>query len=587
MKPSERRQHIMELILQNGTVHLSQLVQLLQVSEGTVRNDLRLLEKQSELIRTHGGAVLGTRPVSSISTQKNRPSEQEHALRAIQSIAKRAASLVEEGDIILLSGSPITQEMARELLPFKSLTVLTNSVQIALTMSRNPTQTVILIGGQLRPERDNLEGHTAIAMLRELRVQKAFLSCDGISSARGFADDDIASGELKMAMLACAQKVIVVTTVDRMGKSALISFANLNRVHHVITTDSAPSETLTALRAAGVQVSICGEFITEIYADPPQGRRWRVGFANLTEKQEFAVSVRQSIERSVNENGTIDLLLADNDAAQDIAVSNAKGLIDAHVDLVIEYQQDEQTNNVLMDLFRSAMVPVIAIDIPLPGATFFGADNYRAGRIAGDAAARWIRERWNGRLDKLVCLEQPESGLVPAARIQGQIDGLRLSIPINPDGIIRLSTRGDLEGSQLAATQALRNIPLGKHVLFVGINAHSALGALAAAETLDRQQYTAVISQNTSGRIRRELERRNPMLIGAVDYFPQNYGHKAVQLAIEILTGRPTPPAVYTDHLLVTSENIHQIYPDDIKDTHDIVSSSKSSSTRTSHSIKV
>ncbi len=574
----------MELLLQNGTVHLSQLVQLLQVSEGTVRNDLRLLEKQNELIRTHGGAVLGTRPMSQFAPQKSIATEQERALRAIQSIAKRATSLVEEGDIILLAGSPITQEMACELLPLKSLTVLTNSVQIALTLSRNPTQTVILIGGQMRSERDTLDGHTAISMLRELRVQKAFLSCDGVSAARGFADDDIASGELKMAMLACAQKVIVVTTVDRMGKSALISFATLNRIHHVVTTESAPSETLTALRAAGVQVSLCGEYITEIYADPPQGRRWRVGFANLTEKQEFAVAVRQGIERAANEHSAIDLLLADNDAEPEIALANAKGLIDARVDLVIEYQQDEQTNNVLMDLFRSAMVPVIAIDIPLPGATFFGADNYRAGRIAGDAAARWIREHWNGKLDKLVCLEQPESGPVPAARIQGQIDGLRLSIPINTDSIVRLSTRGDLEGSQLAATQALRNIPMGKHVLFIGINAHSALGALAAAETLDRQDYTAVISQNASGRIRRELVRRNPMLIGAVDFFPQNFGGKAVQLAIEILTGRPTPPAVYTDHLLITSDNISQIYPDDahtlgshsgVKDAHDQVSGSK------------
>ncbi|HEY3289217.1 MAG TPA: DeoR/GlpR family transcriptional regulator, partial [Anaerolineae bacterium] len=476
MKPSERRQHVMELLLQNGTVHLSQLVQLLQVSEGTVRNDLRLLEKQSELIRTHGGAVLGTRPPSQHSIQDTVTTEQEKVLRAIQSIARRSASLVDEGDIILMAGSPITQEMAHELLPLKSLTVLTNSVKIATTLSRNPTQTVILIGGQLRTERDTLDGHTAISMLRELRVQKAFMSCDGVSAARGFADDDIASGELKMAMLACAQKVIVVTTVDHLGKSALISFANLNRVHHIVTTENAPHETLTALRAAGVQVSLCGEYITEIYADPPQGRKWRIGFANLTEKQEFAVSVRQSIERAANENGAIDLLLADNEAQPETAIANAKGLIDAKVDLVIEYQQDEQTNNVLMDLFRSAMVPVIAIDIPLPGATFFGVDNYRAGRIAGDAAAKWIQQHWNSHLDKVVCLEQPESGLIPAARIQGQIDGLRSMIALSTDHIMRIATRGDLEGSQLAATQALRNIPLGKHVLFVGINAHSALG---------------------------------------------------------------------------------------------------------------
>jgi ribose transport system substrate-binding protein len=439
----------------------------------------------------------------------------------------------------------------------------------------------------MRPERDTLVGHTAVAMLHELRVQKAFVSCDCVSAVYGFGDDDISGGELKTAMLACAQKVFVLAMADRLGKPALISFAPLSQAHHLVTTENAPPEILDALRMAGVQVSLCGEYITEICADPPQGRRWRIGFANLTEKQEFAVTVRQSIERSASENGCIDLLLADNEADSGVALANARSLLDAKVDLMIEYQQDEHTNNVLMDLFRSAMVPVIAIDIPLPGATFFGADNYRAGRIAGDAAARWIREHWNGKLDRLVCLEQPESGPVPAARIQGQIDGLRSAIAVGTENIIHLSTRGDLEGSQLAATQALRNIPWGKHVLFVGINAHSALGALAAAETLDRQQHTAVISQNASGRIRRELLRHNPMLIGAVDFFPQYYGTKAIQLALEILTGRPTPPAVYTDHMLITCDNVNRVYPDDLKETHELVTSAKAPTAKSASPIRV
>lgn len=583
MRPSERRLQLMEMLLQNGTVHLSQLVELLQVSEGTVRNDLRYLERQGELIRTHGGAVLGSRTSSQKTPQTAVTDEQQKQLKAIQSIAKRAASLVEEGDIILLAGSPITQEMATELLPLKSLTVLTNSVTIATILSRNPMQTVIVIGGQMRSERDTLDGHTAITMLQTLRVQKTFLSCDGISTTQGFADDDIASAELKTAVLACANKSVILATADRLGKVALMSFAQLNQAHHLVTTENAPPEVLNALRAAGVQVSLCGQYITEIYADPPQGRRWRIGFANLTDKQEFAVTVRQSIERAACERGCIDLLLADNEADPGTALTNARSLLNAQVDLVIEYQQDEHTNNVLMDLFRSAAVPVIAVDIPLPGAAFFGADNYRAGRIAGDAAARWLRDHWDGRLDKVVCLEQPESGPVPAARIQGQIDGLRATIALHSDNIVRLSTRGDLEGSQLAATQALRNIPWGKHVLFIGINANSALGALAAAETLERQATTAVISQNASARIRRELARRNPMLIGAVDYFPQNYGTKALHLALEILTGRPTPPAIYTDHVLVTGENVGQYYPDDVKNTqntHELVTTAKLATAR-------
>ncbi len=366
---------------------------------------------------------------------------------------------------------------------------------------------------------------------------------------------------MKTAMVNCAQSVIMLGSSDRIGGSALISFASLNQAHHLITTEGAPLDALNALRASGVHVSVCGEHLTQLCSDEPQGRKWRIGFANLTEKQEFAVAVRQSLERAVEERGAIELLLTDNDADPETALANARHLLDARVDLVVEYQQDECTNNMLMDLFRSAQVPVIAVDIPVPGATFFGVDNYRAGRIAGDAAVRWIHQNWRGQVDKVVCLEQPESGPVPAARIQGQVDSLRAAIPIAAEDILHYATRGDLEGSQLAATQALRHIPWGKRVLFVGINANSALGALAAAEALDRQRHTAVISQNASPRVRDELARRNPMLIGAVDYFPENYGHKIIQLALDILSNRRTPPAVFTDHVLITSVNLSQIYP--------------------------
>jgi ribose transport system substrate-binding protein len=107
---------------------------------------------------------------------------------------------------------------------------------------------------------------------------------------------------------------------------------------------------------------------------------------------------------------------------------------------------------------------------------------------------------------------------------------------------------------------ALRSIPAQKHVLFVGINFNSALGGLAAAQALDRQANTAVVSQNASGRIRHELLRRNPMLIGAVDYFPQHYGARVISLALSILQGQPVPPAVYTNHALLTADNLREHY---------------------------
>jgi len=92
---------------------------------------------------------------------------------------------------------------------------------------------------------------------------------------------------------------------------------------------------------------------------------------------------------------------------------------------VIEYQIDEKAGNRIMDRFRQAGIPVIAVDIPMNGATFFGVDNYRAGHLAGVAQGEWIAAHWHGQVDRVIALVEPRAGTLPAARIQGQLDGLQ------------------------------------------------------------------------------------------------------------------------------------------------------------------
>jgi ribose transport system substrate-binding protein len=154
----------------------------------------------------------------------------------------------------------------------------------------------------------------------------------------------------------------------------------------------------------------------------------------------------------------------------------------------------------------------------------------------------------------VVVLEQTVSGPLPAARIQGQIDVLHAELEMTERQILRYDTHGDLKESRKAAMQALHNIPWGKRVLFIGINAASAMGALQAVEALERQRDTAVVSQNISQGIRQELEKQNPVLIGAVDYFPEEYGQKLVRIALDIMDGASVPPAVHTNHALVANE---------------------------------
>lgn len=565
MKPQERQELILAQLLEHHSLHIDDLRERFQVSEGTIRNDLRALDAQGKLIRTHGGAVSTASRGFSARTDGNIAGDaiaQSAHARHI-AIARRARELVSEGDVIALSSGPIAVAMAQELLPMKSLVVLTNSLEIAGRLSHNPLHTVILIGGQMRAGHDGLFGPLAATVLERMRVSKAFICCDGISVAQGAASNDLVDAQVKAAMVACADTVVMMSLGEAVGRLALMSFATLSQVNHLITTNDGPQEAVNAMITAGVRVSMCGDKITEMCVDCPEDRKWRIGFANLTEQQDFAVAVRQSIEKAVHGMSNIELLLANNDADPEAAIENAKRMIEGKVDLVIEYQQDERTNYVLMDMFRSAGVRVIAVDIPMPGAVYFGADNFRAGRIAGEAAVKWVREKWNGRLDKVVCLEQSESGTIPAARVHGALVTLRSVFELRDADILHYDTRGGLDESRACATQALRNIPWGRNVLFIGINAHSAVGALEAAEVLGRHPCTAVVSQNVSRRIRRELRTRNPMLIGGVDYFPHIYGDRVLQTALSILQGHSVAPATYTEHLLVNTENVDFIYPDD------------------------
>jgi DeoR/GlpR family transcriptional regulator of sugar metabolism len=191
MRPSERHQRIIQALLEAGVVSVQQLVDRLQVSEVTIRNDLRQLEREGKLVRRHGGAVLGKLPRAHLARGLGRPAN--HHAAGLEWIAQRAAALVSDGETILLLNSPVAQSMADELLKLHSVTVLTNGLHLATTLQRNPANTVLLLGGQLRADADTLDGPIAMGALGALRVQKAFLACDGFTLEQGPADDDSSS----------------------------------------------------------------------------------------------------------------------------------------------------------------------------------------------------------------------------------------------------------------------------------------------------------------------------------------------------------------------------------------------------------
>src|SRR5688572_31614430 len=153
-------------------------------------------------------------------------------------------------------------------------------------------------------------------------------------------------------------------------------------------------------------------------------KKYRIGYAAQGQDSSFAREVHSGLIRAA-ERGQVELIVVDNRYQPKIALKNAELLIREGVDLVIEFQTDEAVAPAIASAYREANIPLIAIDIPHPGATYFGANNYDAGLLAGRHLARWARQRWNGRVDEILLLEIARAGSLPASRVKGVLAGIR------------------------------------------------------------------------------------------------------------------------------------------------------------------
>jgi ribose transport system substrate-binding protein len=292
---------------------------------------------------------------------------------------------------------------------------------------------------------------------------------------------------------------------------------------------------------------------------------YKIGFANLTEDIVFTQLVREGIEKAAADAGNVELVIADNKLDGATALANADNFILQGVDGVIEFQTDEKFGNVMMDKFRAEGIPVIAIDIPMAGATFFGADNYRAGYMAGEAAAEWVNENWDGQVDAVLSLDLPQSGPIPAARMQGQLEGLLDNLAGDPpaeDMIFHLDSKNTQDESFKVVSDTLPKIPNAEHIVGVHINDGTALGTIAALEAAGREDQAIVVAQGADPSAQVEWMKEGSIFLGDTAYFPERYGEYLIPAIIDALECKPLPPAIYVDHVFLTADNLCEYYPE-------------------------
>lgn len=251
MFAAERRNAILEHLRRNGAASVRELAEAVRTSEITVRRDIRLLEQDGLLDRRRGGAMW---PGGMSHEQSYRQKTRVAAAEKI-AIAALAATLVHEGDAILLGAGTTTYELARVLSRMSDLTVVTNSVLVAEALAGSSAE-VVVTGGSLRGSTLALVGSVAEQSLSQVRVRLAFLSGNGLTPERGLSTPNIVPAGIDQAIARCAQGVVVLADHTKIGGETMFQTVPVDGITHLVTDELADPAVLARLSAAGVTVHV-------------------------------------------------------------------------------------------------------------------------------------------------------------------------------------------------------------------------------------------------------------------------------------------------------------------------------------------
>ncbi len=252
MFAEERRNNLLQLIQDKKSLSVPETAVFFDVTEETIRRDLKLLESSGFLQRTHGGAILADDTKSEPSLEVR----QGINIAGKDAIGLRAAKLVHDGDTIILDASTSALSLAKHLKNKEKLTVITNAEKIVLALSACTNITLISTGGILRHESLSYVGRAAETMLSSIQAGKAFLSCRGFNPEKGFTDASEPESEIRKQMIRRSLQTIYLCDYTKMDRIGFITTAAVSDISTLIVDKVLPKDWIKAYHSAGVHIVV-------------------------------------------------------------------------------------------------------------------------------------------------------------------------------------------------------------------------------------------------------------------------------------------------------------------------------------------
>lgn len=248
-----RRRLLARLVAERGFVRVADASLELGVSEVTVRGDLTALEAAGSVVRVHGGAM----PVAT-GAEASLESSLDRDAAAKRAIGEAAARLVAPGDAVYVDAGSTSMALAHALVErhdLRDVTVVTSGLTIALALeAAGPRFTIVVTGGTLRPLQHSLVSPFAIPMLDALRLDTAFIGCNGVHAQHGVTNVNLPEAEIKTRVLGRAQRGVILADGSKIGATEVAVIAGVGAFDTLVTAGDAPADALADLRSTGLTV---------------------------------------------------------------------------------------------------------------------------------------------------------------------------------------------------------------------------------------------------------------------------------------------------------------------------------------------
>ncbi len=248
---------IEQMVRQNQLVKVTELMRQFDVSDMTIRRDLSVLERRGLIRKVYGGAVLASTSTT-VDQDVNLDVRATAFIECKQAIGRRAAGLIETGDVIILDAGSTTLQLAKVMPHHQDLVIVTNSLSIAYELTER-SSSLLLTGGIVRASTYSTVGPKTKEFLSDLWASKLFLGATSLSLSQGLMNSNLYESEIKRVMMAAADQVIVLADSSKFESKSYHVFAQWSEVDMLITDRRLPEDIRRGLEEQGVDVQVCAE----------------------------------------------------------------------------------------------------------------------------------------------------------------------------------------------------------------------------------------------------------------------------------------------------------------------------------------